>query len=110
MIRRPPRSTLFPYTTLFRSLIEEAAQTARTVMQAPGALKTAVAEADRRRREGEKKLAKLEARLRRAKGKEDNIGPRPRAPPPGHQGPAFAAPGGLFGGNSHPPFAGLEGP
>src|SRR2546427_3189264 len=25
MIRRPPRSTLFPYTTLFRSLIEKAA-------------------------------------------------------------------------------------
>src|SRR5258705_13514703 len=25
MIRRPPRSTLFPYTTLFRSLAEEAA-------------------------------------------------------------------------------------
>src|SRR3712207_7870789 len=24
MIRRPPRSTLFPYTTLFRSRIEEA--------------------------------------------------------------------------------------
>src|SRR2546422_7093533 len=24
MIRRPPRSTLFPYTTLFRSLIEAA--------------------------------------------------------------------------------------
>src|SRR2546427_3592456 len=24
MIRRPPRSTLFPYTTLFRSLIREA--------------------------------------------------------------------------------------
>src|SRR2546426_2179450 len=24
MIRRPPRSTLFPYTTLFRSLIEQA--------------------------------------------------------------------------------------
>src|SRR3712207_8668770 len=23
MIRRPPRSTLFPYTTLFRSIIEE---------------------------------------------------------------------------------------
>src|SRR3712207_6851936 len=34
MIRRPPRSTLFPYTTLFRSLAEgevteEEAQTAR---------------------------------------------------------------------------------
>src|SRR3712207_8549202 len=26
MIRRPPRSTLFPYTTLFRSLAEVAAQ------------------------------------------------------------------------------------
>src|SRR2546430_7506396 len=25
MIRRPPRSTLFPYTTLFRSLVEIAA-------------------------------------------------------------------------------------
>src|SRR5438874_9304761 len=23
MIRRPPRSTLFPYTTLFRSIVEE---------------------------------------------------------------------------------------
>src|SRR3712207_8352475 len=27
MIRRPPRSTLFPYTTLFRSLADEAART-----------------------------------------------------------------------------------
>src|SRR2546430_4854231 len=26
MIRRPPRSTLFPYTTLFRSLVEAADQ------------------------------------------------------------------------------------
>src|SRR5256714_14977655 len=26
MIRRPPRSTLFPYTTLFRSLIMEGAE------------------------------------------------------------------------------------
>src|SRR5260370_32318875 len=26
MIRRPPRSTLFPYTTLFRSLYKHAAQ------------------------------------------------------------------------------------
>src|SRR2546426_4507701 len=26
MIRRPPRSTLFPYTTLFRSLLDAAAQ------------------------------------------------------------------------------------
>src|SRR3989454_10303320 len=28
MIRRPPRSTLFPYTTLFRSLVGDAAHTA----------------------------------------------------------------------------------
>src|SRR2546430_15587354 len=38
MIRRPPRSTLFPYTTLFRSVFElgrvfRAAQSARPVEQ-----------------------------------------------------------------------------
>src|SRR3954449_4145570 len=30
MIRRPPRSTLFPYTTLFRSALRSASHTART--------------------------------------------------------------------------------
>src|SRR3712207_9034429 len=30
MIRRPPRSTLFPYTTLFRSVEREAVRTARS--------------------------------------------------------------------------------
>src|SRR3712207_8014558 len=34
MIRRPPRSTLFPYTTLFRSLVAEAAATGAPVMVA----------------------------------------------------------------------------
>src|SRR5256885_12473878 len=29
MIRRPPRSTLFPYTTLFRSLLERVGHTDR---------------------------------------------------------------------------------
>src|SRR5256885_9837456 len=29
MIRRPPRSTLFPYTTLFRSLVDEHPELAR---------------------------------------------------------------------------------
>src|SRR5690242_21527180 len=29
MIRRPPRSTLFPYTTLFRSLIDEGLRSRR---------------------------------------------------------------------------------
>src|SRR3712207_7535940 len=31
MIRRPPRSTLFPYTTLFRSLADERAALGRVV-------------------------------------------------------------------------------
>src|SRR2546430_5334797 len=36
MIRRPPRSTLFPYTTLFRSLSESAKQTALSIFEALG--------------------------------------------------------------------------
>src|SRR2546425_3919313 len=38
MIRRPPRSTLFPYTTLFRSLAAAAAQSAdpRAHQRSPG--------------------------------------------------------------------------
>src|SRR2546430_4420630 len=31
MIRRPPRSTLFPYTTLFRSLVDASTSAARRV-------------------------------------------------------------------------------
>src|SRR3712207_7867121 len=31
MIRRPPRSTLFPYTTLFRSMVEERSSSAAVV-------------------------------------------------------------------------------
>src|SRR2546430_8248046 len=33
MIRRPPRSTLFPYTTLFRSSVQK-----RLILQLPGSL------------------------------------------------------------------------
>src|SRR3989454_5555620 len=33
MIRRPPRSTLFPYTTLFRSEIDAAVQAARACLE-----------------------------------------------------------------------------
>src|SRR2546430_10357698 len=33
MIRRPPRSTLFPYTTLFRSLPAEAVQSAPSILR-----------------------------------------------------------------------------
>src|SRR2546425_8810568 len=35
MIRRPPRSTLFPYTTLFRSSFEPTALAKRTVTTVP---------------------------------------------------------------------------
>src|SRR3712207_7992972 len=35
MIRRPPRSTLFPYTTLFRSVIVSVRKTRRDVFAQP---------------------------------------------------------------------------
>src|SRR2546422_6159756 len=38
MIRRPPRSTLFPYTTLFRSLVEIARHVAGADQQQVAAL------------------------------------------------------------------------
>src|SRR5258707_5879264 len=38
MIRRPPRSTLFPYTTLFRSIVEPVAGNMGVVAPAPGFL------------------------------------------------------------------------
>src|SRR5258707_8748196 len=38
MIRRPPRSTLFPYTTLFRSLVLEDGQRLSASPRAPGGL------------------------------------------------------------------------
>src|SRR2546422_6178983 len=37
MIRRPPRSTLFPYTTLFRSLVEAEDSRALLTLVAPDA-------------------------------------------------------------------------
>src|SRR5258706_4588121 len=37
MIRRPPRSTLFPYTTLFRSLRSKVFETALNMLQYAGA-------------------------------------------------------------------------
>src|SRR5436309_8989735 len=36
IIRRPPRSTLFPYTTLFRSIIEPLAKNAEATLQRLG--------------------------------------------------------------------------
>src|SRR2546421_10049484 len=38
MIRRPPRSTLFPYTTLFRSQVNEVVPASGSAVDAPGIL------------------------------------------------------------------------
>src|SRR3712207_6885044 len=43
MIRRPPRSTLFPYTTLFRSRSDETGVVAFTTMVRPGTKRHGVA-------------------------------------------------------------------
>src|SRR3712207_8493127 len=40
MIRRPPRSTLFPYTTLFRSLVSQALPITPDVSLCPGSPRT----------------------------------------------------------------------
>lgn len=61
-----------------RSLIREAAELARKTMQAPTHLKAATAEADRKKRAGEEKLAELEARLAQAKANEHLMGPYQR--------------------------------
>ena len=61
-----------------RALLREAAAVAAEAMRAPGDLKTVVAEADRRKREGEEKLTELEARLARAKANEHLMAPSQR--------------------------------
>src|SRR2546426_6888395 len=60
MIRRPPRSTLFPYTTLFRS---------HAPARGRGAMETPCGQA--RRREGRHRRRKAEASLRRARGRSE---------------------------------------
>src|SRR5689334_24810668 len=60
MIRRPPRSTLFPYTTLFRSRPLE--RRSRLVLRAPGGLERAPAASrrgDRPGRGGDRKSTRL---------------------------------------------------
>jgi uncharacterized membrane protein YgcG len=80
-----------------RSLLDEVAATSRTVMEAPGTLKVVVAEADRRRRKGEKKLAELEARLERAKANRHRMGPRQRRQLQDYERRLDDARGGFFG-------------
>jgi uncharacterized membrane protein YgcG len=61
-----------------RSLLQESAELARKTMQSPRRLKAATAEADRKKREGEKKLQELEARLAQAKANEHLMDPYQR--------------------------------
>src|SRR2546425_8731659 len=65
MIRRPPRSTLFPYTTLFRSLFallahpELANASVRVLAESAGVGKTAAAEKIQRSEENTSELQSL---------------------------------------------------
>src|SRR5687768_17812535 len=66
MIRRPPRSTLFPYTTLFRSLRPRADRVARRegVRGAGGAVQAARRpRPDRRAPRSEEHTSELQSRL-----------------------------------------------
>ena len=60
------------------SLLGRAADLAGETMRAPGRLKAATVEADRKKREGEEKLQELEARLAQAKANEHLMGPYQR--------------------------------
>jgi uncharacterized membrane protein YgcG len=60
------------------SLLQEAAEIARKTMQSPTRLKAAMAQADRKKREGEEKLQELEARLAQAKANEHLMDPYQR--------------------------------
>ena len=61
-----------------QSLLQGAAELARKTMQSPSRLKAATAEADRKKRDGEKKLQELEARLAQAKANEHLMDPYQR--------------------------------
>src|SRR3712207_8908032 len=73
MIRRPPRSTLFPYTTLFRSLPQRSGRA--RIEQEPAGLRPrfhrrfrrAVSEEDRRVRDAAYRKPYLEAAYRRGR-------------------------------------------
>src|SRR2546429_4552438 len=59
MIRRPPRSTLFPYTTLFRSFSEVCAAERNAASNCEGAKKTPLASISR----SEEHTSELQSRL-----------------------------------------------
>src|SRR6266436_231697 len=64
MIRRPPRSTLFPYTTLFRSVRQRAAPR-RVARRAPRALRHRSHDDPARSRPGRRRAAEISSRSAR---------------------------------------------
>jgi uncharacterized membrane protein YgcG len=82
-----------------RSLFQQAADLAGETMQAPGRLKAATAEADRKKREGEEKLEELEARLAQAKANEHLMSPNQRQRLSDYEYQLHNARYGFFGGD-----------
>src|SRR2546422_7021143 len=63
MIRRPPRSTLFPYTTLFRSPDERSYRLARRMLMSPGVVRTFSTGPPPLRLRSEEHTSELQSRL-----------------------------------------------
>src|SRR5260370_10205466 len=63
MIRRPPRSTLFPYTTLFRSLVRNAAGNCQSSIVWPSDKTTARCTAFCSSRRSEEHTSELQSHL-----------------------------------------------
>src|SRR5262249_58949741 len=61
MIRRPPRSTLFPYTTLFRSGVRQAGACTRVAVGEEIDLRLGVARRVRRRHRSEEHTSELQS-------------------------------------------------
>jgi uncharacterized membrane protein YgcG len=81
------------------SLLGRAADLAGETMRAPGRLKAATVEADRKKREGEEKLQELEARLAQAKANEHLMGPSQRQRLRDYENQLQNARYGFFGGD-----------
>src|SRR3712207_7012608 len=79
MIRRPPRSTLFPYTTLFRSTVLEALEApgredhAEVLAEVPGGRDVGVADDRGRARAGLRPGAPLDRKSTRLNSSHANI-------------------------------------
>src|SRR2546422_5179971 len=63
MIRRPPRSTLFPYTTLFRSLLARMLPHARRIEAVPAETRYDLVQRPSRTKRSEEHTSELQSRL-----------------------------------------------